>query len=391
MAPCLLAGIYASSMPFIRNDPVLNVFQASHQSDLPRLWKITHEGIVLGMQRPSLSLIQALLLYLHRPTESNNWAMTGLAVSIATELSLHRDCQSVSVPAWEKRLRRRLWWVIYCEATWRSLLLGLPNPIHQEQFNVPHLSRNDFNLERLKCPSEETLNLGVHEQALCRFCHGGDDFYYLASLSILAYQVYATFFIINCPATEPIGDTAELLLERLHRWQDDLPQHLLIKPHRHAPLHRRFHSSSGASIKLTTITLELMIYQGMLQRSDSTVSSHPTRWKSRPSTRCLQTSPHQHTTSSLPREANPFGIIRNRILECLDTAIEFVDGLKAYDKHSFWYSCRYTDVTDEKSSADEPRVRSVLLRDIQVAIEALWGSRAIRYPWRHTVTTRSLE
>jgi hypothetical protein len=106
-----------------------------------------------NMHRPKLAVVQAAVLYMHRvpkgrmqaltdgPTIWSFWAST---VGLATSLGLHLDCRRWGIPAWEKRLRRRLWWAIFVEDTWRSFLSGRPPTICAEEFDLTELDETDF-------------------------------------------------------------------------------------------------------------------------------------------------------------------------------------------------------------------------------------------------------
>lgn len=49
-----------------------------------------------------------------------------------------------AIPAEEKQIRRRVWWAIYIEDKWLSLLLGRPPYIRQEEWDVSALDDRDF-------------------------------------------------------------------------------------------------------------------------------------------------------------------------------------------------------------------------------------------------------
>jgi hypothetical protein len=53
----------------------------------------------------------------------------------------------MGLPAWECRLRRRLWWAIYAEYKWRSLLMSRPPCIREDEWDVTGLDDNEFRID----------------------------------------------------------------------------------------------------------------------------------------------------------------------------------------------------------------------------------------------------
>ena len=108
----LLAAIYASVESFRRYDPVWNVTQGDEEFPAVQLWEFAFTGIMESMSSPSLSLLQAILIYLQRPVDdasgstwscerADQWSLLGSAVSIAMRLGLHVDCNDWAIPSWE--------------------------------------------------------------------------------------------------------------------------------------------------------------------------------------------------------------------------------------------------------------------------------------------------
>lgn len=131
---------------------------------------------------PHLSVVQAGLLYLHKPLKNNEsaladspfiWSFVGLLVGLATSLGLTLECRPMGLPAWEKRLRRRLWWAVYSEDKWRSLLMGRPPYIRHDEWDVTKLDDQDFILDR---PSDDQAQqTGLPFQHLSRLSCIADE------------------------------------------------------------------------------------------------------------------------------------------------------------------------------------------------------------------------
>lgn len=135
------------------HDPILCVSAAYEEQLSARLLRMVYELVAEEIHTPKLSVLQASLLYLQQmPTGTQRsvsdspfvWSFLGSVVAQAASLGLHLEPRPWGIPAWEKRLRRRLWWAVYLEDKWRSLLMGRPPFIHHEDFDVFELDGNDF-------------------------------------------------------------------------------------------------------------------------------------------------------------------------------------------------------------------------------------------------------
>lgn len=145
--------MYASALPFKIHDPELVVFGAYDESLCDQLWRMVYEIILEEIHTPHLSVLQACLLYLQPLSNGSqsaladspfHWSFIGSTVALASSLGLHLEPRPWGIPAWEKRLRRRLWWAVYLEDKWRSLLVGRPPFIRRDEWDVKDLDDTDF-------------------------------------------------------------------------------------------------------------------------------------------------------------------------------------------------------------------------------------------------------
>jgi hypothetical protein len=307
------------------------------------LRKIALEGVLDESQVPKLSVLQATLLYLQitepgAPTKAPEthfrWSLLGFAVSLSNTLGLHLDCLSWPIPAWEKRLRRRLWWITFCDATWRSLLTGYTNPIVADQWEVSPLSEQDFVIDDLSCPTEATRLKETPER--CEFCHRGYDFLFTAALSIIAYDVYASFYTLRatrkCASDFKLSfETAKSLLQRIENWDREVPSYLRRDAARQPiAVKTTFHSYSSAYLRLACLTLEVLVHRAVF-RSMKTASGGP-------SVDLLPNSVQPPTwQQDYLREA------RHKAKTTLMRLISFAQGLSCKDANSFWHSCELGD------------------------------------------------
>lgn len=149
----LLAAIYACTFPFCVHDTSLQLSTAFEGTPVEALWSLVYELITENMHRPKLAVVQAAVLYMHKPPKGRTqaladgpkvWSFWASIVGLAHSLGLHLECRRWGIPAWEKRLRRRLWWAIYLEDTWRSFLSGRPPVIIADEFDLSELDGTDF-------------------------------------------------------------------------------------------------------------------------------------------------------------------------------------------------------------------------------------------------------
>ncbi|RDW58574.1 fungal specific transcription factor domain-containing protein [Aspergillus mulundensis] len=150
----LMAALYASALPFAKFDDSLSIVYAYQPAPTSQLWRLTLDLVQEEMHRPHLSVLQAGLLYLHRPSETSQeaavadspfvWSFVGMMVGLAMTLGLQLECRPMGMPLWERRLRRRLWWAIYSEDKWRALLGGRPPYINEYEWDVTDIDEDDF-------------------------------------------------------------------------------------------------------------------------------------------------------------------------------------------------------------------------------------------------------
>ncbi|KAJ5610331.1 fungal-specific transcription factor domain-containing protein [Penicillium lagena] len=85
------------------------------------------------------------------------WALSCSALAAAESLGLHLDPSNWRLPRWEARLRKRLWWIVYSDHTWRALVSGRPSHLRSDSWIVPRLWPED--LEADEYTNEEVGNV----------------------------------------------------------------------------------------------------------------------------------------------------------------------------------------------------------------------------------------
>jgi hypothetical protein len=268
----LLAAIYASALPFKIHDPELVLCGVYDNQLCDKLWRMVYELIMQEIHTPHLSVLQACLLYLQRlPVGSQSaladspflWSFLGTTVGLASSLGLHLEPRPWGIPAWEKRLRRRLWWAVYLEDKWRSLLTGRPPFIDREEWDVQGLDDADFVVDGQG---------EIHEQGQShdRNVDHGAIFRSFTKLAIIADNIHQTFYTLKasqrmCEDFRISINAARPIREELQAWYASLPESLRIKQ-KHENNHQNTPRIEGvSSLHFAYLILELFVYRAILR------------------------------------------------------------------------------------------------------------------------------
>lgn len=188
----LLAAMYAAALPFCPYDDYLCVQNGYRLPEAANLWRIVQDELPVEIHTPHLSTIQACMLYIQRPPTLGTtaaadtpfvWSLFGSVVAQATSIGLHLDCRGWHLPAWEKRLRRRLWWAIFIEDKFRCMLRGVPSLISDDAWDVSELTDEDF-----------TLSYRAPNTVIDQDCGlSSTNFHHLASLALTMADIHTAF------------------------------------------------------------------------------------------------------------------------------------------------------------------------------------------------------
>ncbi|KAJ4248400.1 hypothetical protein NW762_012737 [Fusarium torreyae] len=150
----LLAGIYALALPFTPWDEKLCLDSAYSKPDINDLWQVSYTCLQKELHFPRLSTIQVYLLLLnHTPFDAVSvenpfvWSLAASMLAMAQSLGLNVDSTGWKLPAWEVRLRRRLWWAVFVEYTWRSVTHGRSSVVSDDDWDVSVPTAGDFTVD----------------------------------------------------------------------------------------------------------------------------------------------------------------------------------------------------------------------------------------------------
>jgi hypothetical protein len=98
-------------------------------------------------------LVQGLLLmtywYETPDDQKDTWHWMGVAISLAHTIGLHRNPEATSIPPTKQKLWKRIWWSCFMRDRLIALGMRRPTRIKDEDFDVPMLTENDFEIQVL--------------------------------------------------------------------------------------------------------------------------------------------------------------------------------------------------------------------------------------------------
>ncbi|KAL1306656.1 hypothetical protein AAFC00_005330 [Neodothiora populina] len=109
-----------------------------------------------------ISLIQALLLMTYwyetpdDQKDSHHWM--GIAVSLSHTIGLHRNPERSNMGSKRKRLWKRIWWSTFMRDRLIALGMRRPTRIKNEDFDVPMLAMEDFDIKVRPATSSSVVN-----------------------------------------------------------------------------------------------------------------------------------------------------------------------------------------------------------------------------------------
>ncbi|KAJ9143868.1 Aldolase-type TIM barrel [Pleurostoma richardsiae] len=314
MSLALLTAICATALPFLMYDEKL-VHLLLHPPSSEQLYRLCWLGLSQELHAPSLTTVQAGLLLLQRlPTNyylsdtAFTWSLISSTLAAGQTIGLHRDPSTWnSVPLWERRLRRRLWWSLWTMEKWIAVARGMPSHLHDEDYDVLDLRPDDIDDSLSDAPQTKS------------------HFYYLTTLTAILCDVRETYYTVRgsrrTSADLPYSlDAARPIRVRLKDWRDQLPSTLKFNTSKEA------HSSSrmgfgeqdldgNASVHLSYIVTHMSLFRALLRPLSS---SHQ----------------RQQSTALLDGAT---AVTRGALL-CVREFVEFVETLTDVQWNAFWHS-----------------------------------------------------
>ncbi|KAJ5087251.1 hypothetical protein N7456_010867 [Penicillium angulare] len=317
----LLTAMCATALPFIMYDETLYTLLL-HPPQAEDLYQLCWLAVSQDLHAPSLATLQACLLLQQRlPTNmylsdtAFAWTLMSTALSVAQTIGLHRDPTDwASVPAWERNVRRRLWWGLCITENWVAFTRGMPSHIHDDDYDVSALTQNDFE----DCLSSQCLNTQTHIR-------------HLAVLTSILSDIQKAFYSVKAASRTSNNLTHSLevarpMRARLKEWREKLPVHLLPKfdptVEFTAPQVADGLDGNG-SLYLCYIVTHVAFLRALLRPLD--------QWPGMALRDPEKSEVIFNTAKAVIKGA----------LVCVKEFVEFVEKLTGAQWNSFWHSCEY--------------------------------------------------
>jgi hypothetical protein len=318
----LKAVLYATGLPFMVYDDVLSTTLDLEPPPAKNLYRICWLAITQEIHTPHLSTLQSCLLLLQRVNDDRyvmdspfRWSLLGWTITLAQSLGLSTDCSDwQGIPAWEKRLRRRLWWATYVMDKWSFMSAGLTTLIKNEDFDVLPLTSIDFVSSDME---------GLYQQEAIRddMIHEGSHFYHLVSLSMILSDVINSYFTIRASRSTATNfaltlELAKPLRSRLHAWKE-LYDAFVSKGQNDLRAQARL--DGNASLGLAYPVATMILFRALLRPLEGSSGS---------------------LDDKIMRE-NGREAVRAGAKACCVEVVQFLEHVKRGVWDAFWHSCTY--------------------------------------------------
>ncbi|CEO58353.1 hypothetical protein PMG11_03083 [Penicillium brasilianum] len=144
----LLLSIYLCAVASMDDETSRQVLGASRSDLMARFSRAAEQALINAefLRSTNVLILRALTLYLlatrQRYDVQTRWLLTGIASRIARTMGLHRERSLGSLPAFEREMRRRLWWQIVFMDSRAAQLCGIVVDAHSYHFWDTERPRN---------------------------------------------------------------------------------------------------------------------------------------------------------------------------------------------------------------------------------------------------------
>lgn len=345
----LLGALYALGLPFVSNDEHLAIWCYQSSPSIDALWRFVYEQLQEDIHQPQLSVVQATLLYLHKEPQSENryaisdtpftWSWTGKLVGLTMSLALNTESSMWAIPSWEKRLRKRLWWAVYVEDKWRSLLMGRPPYIHNQEWDIEELETIHFAFSSSELPGDDQIPFRRIVE-LARIAQTVQETFY----SLRASQQLSTDLTASVQAARPV-------LEKLNHWRSSLADQKFREDNDSSGGSARSYSSVFFGHYILIVYVYRALFRPMVESNipphiidleepviDNPLVFDDLNWDA-PILDSITPLPALDTNADSQSEI--VEDITRAANECAVGMINLVRRFSFADFGSFWYSCKY--------------------------------------------------
>ncbi|KAH8695471.1 fungal-specific transcription factor domain-containing protein [Talaromyces proteolyticus] len=315
----LLTAMCATALPFIMYDEALYTLLLRPPSSQD-LYRLAWLGVTSELHAPSLTTLQACLILQQRlPTNlylsdtAFTWTLMSTAVSVAQTIGLHRDPSAwLSVPTWERQLRRRLWWALWVMEKWVALARGMPSHLHDDDSDVTSIAISDI---------QNTLST-----------HGDNHahLYHLVNLTGILSDIQHTYYTVRAINRTSSDlqyslEAAKSLRARLKDWRGNVPDELRFRARCCAG--DSVQSSYGETLDgngglhLSYIVAHMTLFRALLRPLNN--------WPA-----IMLQSPSDQANAV---KEGAKAVVRGALL-CVKEFVEFIEALTETQWNAFWHS-----------------------------------------------------
>lgn len=319
MSLSLRAALYASALPYMIYDDYLSTMLDVDPPSAQSLYRMAWTAITHEAHTPHLSTLQSCLLLLQRDNADQyvqcspfQLSLMAWTVGLAQALGLATDCSTWrGIPAWEKRLRRRLWWGTYVLDKWMLLTAGLTTHINDDDFDVLPLTSADF------ASDGDSMNVrdgspGIATQVQPHFSH-------LVALTTIFSDMNTALFSLR--ASKAVArdfartyDLAKPLRSRLSSWKESFD--IFHSVQQQDP--RSWIKLDGnVSLGLAYHALNMLLFRALMRPLDASSGS----------------------SADIQMRNNKRDSVRFGARTCCADAVEYLEQIKPGSWNAFWHKC----------------------------------------------------
>lgn len=164
-----------------------------------------------------------LLILYHLRSESRNglWHLTGLAMRTVTDVGLHREASTQSLPPFEAQLRRRLFWSVYALESILAGTLGRPISLSDSDIDQPL----PLSIDDADCMSDVTGEEMTTAQTAGQEAYPPttlSQFILLSQLHIFEARIQRTIYRVD-RKVETLQPKMHRILADLEAWRLTIP------------------------------------------------------------------------------------------------------------------------------------------------------------------------
>ncbi|KAJ5979842.1 hypothetical protein N7481_007140 [Penicillium waksmanii] len=214
----LLNAIYLASTIYCSDETIADAGFVSRYVASLTFYRRAKSLYDAGYENDAVATIQATFLMCYwwsgilEPKDT--WYWLGISVGMAQALGMHQEKSYMRLSEKDRKVWRRLWWMVYAMDVNLSMLLDRPPRVQGRLCNVKPLAEDDFEQPTDSADQEtfgETLN------AANRFTINAVQ---LARIAMLVDQFYTIKF------DETNSHSQDVCLDQISRWSSSLPAEL---------------------------------------------------------------------------------------------------------------------------------------------------------------------